>query len=108
MMVIFYLLLIVGLSCFNILLWISIQPGQWLGGWQNVLREWDINGKKAFYKMLGGCEVCTFHFLSLVEFIVTIVVAHHLLSWQMWLVSYFILVPITSIFSLLILKTLSK
>lgn len=107
-MIVFYLLLIIGLSCFNNLLWISIQPGQWLGDWQNVLREWDVNGKTVLYKMLGGCGTCTFHFLALTEFIMTIVVAHHLLSWQMWILSYFILVPITSIFSLLIFKALSK
>lgn len=108
MSALFYFLLIIGLACFNNLLWISIQADQWLGSWQKVLRKLDLAGKTAPFKMLGGCETCTFHFLSLVEFITTIVIAHHLLSWQMWILSYFIIVPITSIFSLLIFKALHK
>ena len=56
---------ILGLSCFSALLWFSIQPGQFLGFWQKKLRDFDLKGHNTAWHFLGGCSVCTAHFIAL-------------------------------------------
>lgn len=58
---------ILGMACFSSLLWFSIQRGQWLGFWQDKLRKWDLGGSSFKWHFLGGCLVCTSHFLAFVS-----------------------------------------
>lgn len=52
------------MGCFSALLNFSIQRGQWLGDWQDILRKWDLEGKTNRWHFMGGCVVCTAHFLA--------------------------------------------
>jgi hypothetical protein len=58
-------------ACLAKILYISIQPGQWLDkllGWQRRLQQWDIQGKTFLVKAGGYCELCFSHFISFVSF----------------------------------------
>jgi hypothetical protein len=53
------------------ILYISIQPGQWLDqllSWQRRLQQWDIEGKQFLAKAGGYCELCFSHILTVVGF----------------------------------------
>jgi len=53
------------------ILYISIQPGQWLDkllNWQERLRNWDLQGRELLVKAGGMCELCFSHFIVFVSF----------------------------------------
>lgn len=104
MWLLYAILIMIGAACFNNLVWISIQADQLFGAWQNVLRKWDMDGNTVPFKMLGGCETCTFHLLSLVEFILCACLLPSPVYGWYWILAYLVFVPITSILSLLIFK----
>jgi hypothetical protein len=58
---------LIGVACFCSLLYFSIQRGQWLGAWQDKLRKWDLQGSSFKWHALGGCLVCTAHFVAFVS-----------------------------------------
>lgn len=58
-------------ACIAKILFISIQPGQWLDkllNWQDRLHKWDLQGKEFLVKNGGLCEMCFSHFLTFVSF----------------------------------------
>lgn len=58
-------------ACLTKILFISIQPGQWLDkllNWQQRLREWDMQGKEFLVKAGGLCEVCFSHMITFLSF----------------------------------------
>jgi hypothetical protein len=53
------------------ILYISIQPGQWLDkllNWQYKLQQWDLEGKEFLVKAGGYCELCFSHAVTFVGF----------------------------------------
>lgn len=50
------------------ILYFSIQSGQWLGKWQNVLISLNEKGHSGLTKFLGQCEMCFSHFISFLSF----------------------------------------
>lgn len=51
------------------ILYISIQPGQWLDtllNWQARLQQWDMQGKSFLVKAGGYCELCFSHLITFV------------------------------------------
>lgn len=53
------------------ILYISIQPGQWLDSlldWQNKLQQWDLQGKQFLAKAGGLCELCFSHAITFICF----------------------------------------
>lgn len=94
----------IATACFLNMLYRSIQPGQWLDGWQKQLRQWDLAGKQVLFKMLGGCPLCTFNTLSQITMIV-LTVGMFLTGWftgYQSIFSYLVFTPITVILSLFI------
>ncbi|MBS1771526.1 MAG: hypothetical protein JST82_01610 [Bacteroidetes bacterium] len=73
-MLIFLLYTIIGWianACLVKLLFVSIQPGQWIDkllNWQKRLQEWDKQGKIGIVKIGGYCEICFSHFLTFIAF----------------------------------------
>jgi uncharacterized membrane protein len=55
---------------FTLMLWVSIQPGNWLEKWQKQLREWDLAGKEFLYRIGGGCQICFCHAIAHISFLV--------------------------------------
>ena len=95
---IFILLLsmLIGIASFNFVLFMSIQPTQWLDSlfnWQKKLRDWDISGTKngmILSKILGYCELCFSHFVAFIGFWITlaVVLVMYDLNFPIWL--YFV------------------
>lgn len=53
------------------IIFISIQPGQWLDkllNWQKRLYEWDIEGNEFLAKAGGLCELCFSHLITFVGY----------------------------------------
>lgn len=51
--------------------YLSIQPGQIFGGWQNVLNKLnDAHSRfaNAIYRPLGGCELCFSHMIGVISY----------------------------------------
>jgi hypothetical protein len=58
-------------ACLAKIIFISIQPGQWLDkllNWQQRLRHWDMQGKTFLVKAGGYCELCFSHLISFISF----------------------------------------
>ncbi|MCB0697605.1 MAG: hypothetical protein KDC07_09590, partial [Chitinophagaceae bacterium] len=58
-------------ACIAKILYISIQPGQWLDkllNWQNRLHAWDMQGKEFLVKAGGMCELCFSHLVTFTGF----------------------------------------
>jgi hypothetical protein len=58
-------------ACLAKILYISIQPGQWLDkllNWQQRLQRWDLQGKTFLVKAGGYCELCFSHFITFISF----------------------------------------
>lgn len=59
-------------ACLAKILYISIQPGQWLDKllyWQYRLQQWDIEGKEFLAKAGGYCELCFCHAVTVLGFL---------------------------------------
>lgn len=103
----------VGTACFGKLLYFAIQPGNILGGWQNILRKLDENEKTDFItKPLGYCLVCFCHALVVLSFIVfasvtvSVFDAWFSVSWQ-WLINflfYGFYVSVTSVLTISLIR----
>lgn len=50
-------------ACFVLIMYISIQPTQWLGAWDKVLSNMDKKGI-VWVKPLGYCELCFSHMMT--------------------------------------------
>lgn len=74
MMITFLLYTLVGWmanACLAKILFISIQPGQWLDKllhWQDRLHKWDLQGKELLVKNGGLCEMCFSHMVTFVSY----------------------------------------
>jgi len=89
----------------------AIQKGQIFGGWQEVLRRLDLKGSQ-FYKLLGGCKLCTAQFFTILSYLAFAAFtsatglfpfgAIHLLTW------YLVYVPIGAIVTFLFLTKIIK
>lgn len=58
-------------ACLAKIIFISIQPGQWLDrlfNWQKRLRQWDLEGKTFLVKAGGYCELCFSHLITFISF----------------------------------------
>lgn len=58
-------------ACIAKILYISIQPGQWLDkllNWQERLHKWDLQGYEFLVKNGGLCELCFSHIVSFIGF----------------------------------------
>ncbi|WP_346318177.1 hypothetical protein [Chitinophaga sp. YIM B06452] len=90
-MIIFLVLTLVfwlAVAGFTLMLWISIQPGNWLGSWQKQLRKWDLAGKELLYRVLGGCGICTAHAIAQLSFPVYVAFLLFADAWPLgWLAS---------------------
>lgn len=67
----FTMLAWLGTASLTKILYISIQPGQWLDkllNWQERLRSWDLQGKELLVKTGGLCELCFSHAVAFVSF----------------------------------------
>ena len=86
------------------LLHFSIQRGQWLGGWQNVLRRIAESKNPSWSKPLGYCEVCFAHMLAFIGFFVYLGFVSWVGVWpfSFWqsAVWYLVFVPISSMLNL--------
>jgi hypothetical protein len=65
---------ILGSVSFVTVMWVSIQPGQWLDslfGWQRVLNRIGMRSgpfNELVYKAFGGCMFCFCHWMSFLCF----------------------------------------
>lgn len=68
-------------------IYITIQPGQIFGGWQNVLNrlnEANSRFANAIYKPLGGCEVCFSHMFAVISYALFILFIYTVMdSWPL-------------------------
>lgn len=68
-------------------IYISTQPGQIFGAWQNVLNRLNESpGRVAnfFYKPLGGCEFCFAHLFAVISFALLVgFISYVLGSWPL-------------------------
>src|SRR5688572_27309541 len=58
-------------ACLAKIIYISIQPGQWLDkllNWQQRLQRWDMQGRTFLVKAGGYCELCFSHLISFISF----------------------------------------
>jgi hypothetical protein len=58
-------------ACLAKILFISIQPGQWLDkllGWQKRLQQWDLQGRTFLVKAGGYCALCFCHLVTVAGF----------------------------------------
>lgn len=56
-------------ACLARIIFISIQPGQWLDtilNWQTRLQRWDRQGKIFLVKAGGYCELCFSHAITFI------------------------------------------
>lgn len=61
----------IATACIAKILYISIQPGQWLDkllDWQKRLHQWDLQGKEFRVKAGGMCELCFSHAITFMSF----------------------------------------
>lgn len=73
-------------ACLAKIIYISIQPGQWLDkllNWQQRLKRWDLQGKTFLVKAGGYCELCFSHFITFISFWCYVLVSKVVLSF--WL-----------------------
>lgn len=73
-------------ACLIKILYISIQPGQWLDKllhWQDRLHKWDLEGKEFLVKAGGLCELCFSHFVTFVSYWFYLLFMH-------WAIGYWI------------------
>lgn len=112
------ILFILGNASLAFMLFMSIQQDQWIDKlfkWQKMLREYDLKGTAsgmALYKVLGGCELCFAHLISFLGYWVYLVFIFLLQTevrhWAIWVIFYFIYVPLTTNVSLYFIKKLYK
>ncbi|ROI05445.1 hypothetical protein EGI16_03400 [Chryseobacterium sp. G0240] len=110
------ILFILGNASLAFILFMSIQKDQWLDKlfkWQKMLRDFDIKGTPtgmAAYKILGGCELCFAHLISFLGYWVYLVFIFLLQTevrhWAIWVIFYFIYIPLTTNVSLFFIKKL--
>lgn len=65
------ILALIANACLTRILFISMQPGQWLDsllGWQKLLQKWDRQGKTFLVKVGGYCELCFCHAVTFISF----------------------------------------
>lgn len=65
------LLALLANACLAKLIYISIQPAQWLDkllNWQQRLQRWDLQGRTFLVKAGGYCELCFSHFITFISF----------------------------------------
>lgn len=58
-------------ACLVKIIYISIQPGQWIDKllkWQNRLHQWDMEGKEFLVKTGGMCELCFSHLFTFISY----------------------------------------
>lgn len=65
---IYTILWMLGAGSFAKILHVSIQDGEWLGGWKKVLRKIDASKWGALSKPLGLCEICFAHMIAFLSF----------------------------------------
>lgn len=71
-------------ACLAKILYISIQPGQWLDkllNWQDRLHRWDLEGKEFLVKAGGLCELCFCHAISFCSFWLYLFFMHQVLGF---------------------------
>lgn len=90
----------VATACLAKILYISIQPGQWLDkllNWQERLHNWDLQGKELLVKAGGLCELCFSHFIAFVSFWVY-------LFFMQAVVGYWVSTPSTTILATILIN----
>lgn len=71
-------------ACMAKIIFISIQPGQWLDkllNWQNRLYQWDMAGQEFLAKAGGMCELCFSHLVTFVSFWAYLFFMHHAIGY---------------------------
>lgn len=71
-------------ACLIKILYISIQPGQWLDKllhWQDRLHKWDLEGKEFLVKAGGLCELCFSHFITFGGYWLYLLFMHHAIGY---------------------------
>ena len=119
MFVIYTILSLLGSASLVWMFYCLIQHGQLfdiLFKWQNFLRKMDIKGTfkgLVLYKILGGCELCFAHFVSVILFIPYCFIMLQfsfdqliLSKWYFWIFWYLVYVPINTNLSLFFIKKL--
>ncbi len=95
----------------SLLLWVAIQPGEIFGAWQKTLRNLDISGSP-WHKLLGGCKLCTGHFLTVLSYIAFAAFTWHtgLFPFEWWHLStwYLVYVPTGAVITFLFLTKILK
>lgn len=106
MIVVIAFVMMLAVSCFTWIAFISIQEGQWLGVWQKVLYKLDMKGHSNLIKPLGACEVCFSHLLAFIGywFYVLVCVGYYDIWFEKWtvfmsIISYLTFIPITTALS---------
>lgn len=87
-------------ACMAMLLYVSIQPGQWLDkllNWQALLHKWDLQGKELLVKAGGMCELCFSHFISSLSYWLYLFFTSHTIH-------YWITVPVESAVAVVIVN----
>lgn len=107
----FLLILIISFlimtPCLTYVLYIMIQPGQFLEGWQKVLDK--AYSYHRFLEMfLGGCDKCFAHFISIITFIIMFVLQLLVdkIEFAGWwnVLLYFIYVPLNIVTSVILIN----
>lgn len=105
---IYTLVFLLGTACFAKLLNFSIQKGQWLGKWTDILVRMDENGHSALAKPLGLCAMCFSHLLAFLSFGAYVLFIINYCHWPYGLfgsiVWYLFYVPVCTVLNLLIIR----
>lgn len=84
---IFTLAFVLANAAFATLIWVSIQPEQWIDrlfGWQKMLNKIGMKpgfGNEFLYKALGGCEFCFCHFITVICFVFYCLFMSNVIGW---------------------------